>query len=285
VLWDCLPDGRYPGGAPLNVAYHLHRLGCHSLMVSAVGRDAPGEEMLGYLESRRLSTQCIARHPSLSTGTVEVALVAGEPRYEIRTAVAWDEIPFPDNSSVTPAPAAIVFGSLAARSAANRVTLERLLEIPHVLRFFDVNLRPPFDDHDRALMLASRADWVKLNEDELRTLTGFDQREWNENKLWHAAERLTVMTRCHRLCITRAERGAAVVCNGQRFSAAAPRISVRDAVGAGDAFTAAFLHGVLTGKDLRESVRDACALGALVASLPGAQPEYSLTPGISTDVS
>lgn len=280
VLWDCLPTGRLPGGAPLNVAYHLYRLGAVPLMISAVGTDALGDEMLSYLTSRGLNTEFIARHQRLPTGVVTVAVsAAGQPSYTIEEGVAWDDIAGTGEwRAAIPGSSAIVFGSLAARSAANRAALDELLATPGLLRVMDVNLRAPFDDPDLVLSLARRADWIKLNEHELAILAGREvtHGDW-PGSLLPAIEALAAATGCRRICVTAGERGAVSWNDGGCATASAPAIVVRDTIGAGDAFTAALVHGLLTapGEDAAILER-ACALGALVASLPGGQPDYDL---------
>lgn len=277
VLWDCLPTGRMPGGAPCNVAYHLHRLGCQAQLVSAVGTDPLGDEMLAYLRSKGLRTDLIQRHPTLPTGTVEVALGPdGQPQYDIRTDVAWDEIAL--NEDILQAARecdAIVFGTLAARSETNRRTLDALLAIPEPRKFIDVNLRPPFDDHERALALATKADWIKLNKQELGALTGYPL---TEEELADTLDRLRELTDNVRACLT---CGADPAILWQQLAIIAlppPKVKVVDTVGAGDAFTAALLHGIITKKIsyAPEVLARANALGALVASLPGAQPDYEI---------
>lgn len=278
VLWDCLPTGRLPGGAPLNVAYHLSRLGAEPLMISAVGADALGDEMLGYLTARGLNTEFIARHRRLPTGIVTVALSAGgQPAYTIEEGVAWDDIAGSGTwRAALPGAEAIVFGSLAARTAANRGALDELLAAPGLLRVMDVNLRAPFDERDHVRSLARRADWIKLNEHELEILTGrtAEAGDW-PGSLRPAIAALAKATGCRRICVTGGERGAVLWNDGVVVSARAPSILVRDTIGAGDAFTAALVHGLLTtpGEDTAILER-ACALGALVASLPGGQPDY-----------
>ncbi len=277
VLWDCLPTGRKPGGAPCNVAYHLHRLGCVPLLVSAVGTDAAGDELRAYLRSRSLSTELIQRHSTLPTGTVEVALGPdGQPRYDIRTGVAWDEIALNDDILRAARESdAVVFGTLATRSETNRRTLDGLLAVPEPWKMIDVNLRPPFDDHERALALARRADWIKLNESELAQLTGLPT---TEAEFAPTMDRLREITGSRRVCVTRGDRGAVLWQQSAMVANKPPPVKVADTVGAGDAFTAALLHGVLTMETSRASeVLDrALRLGALVASLPGAQPDYAL---------
>jgi fructokinase len=275
VLWDCLPGGRLPGGAPLNVTYHLHRLGAEAHMISAVGHDAAGDDLLAYLASRGLSTALIQRHAARATGMVEVALsAAGQPRYTILEGVAWDEIALDDATRRAVEECdAFIYGSLAARSATSRATLEALLAIAGPLRVMDVNLRPPFDDPARVLALARRADLVKLNDDEIERLTGMPIAG---GLLPRALERLREITGCERLCVTRGAAGAMFSQPIAVLHAPAPRVKVCDTIGAGDAFTAALVHGVLTRPVAQspETLRRACALGARVASLPGGQPEW-----------
>ncbi len=280
ILWDRLPTGRLPGGAPLNVAYHLSRLGAEPRMISAVGTDALGDEMLSYLGSRGLNTEFIERNRRLPTGIVTVSVSAGgQPSYTIEEGVAWDDIAGTGAwRAAIPGSAAIVFGSLAARTAANRGALDELLATPGLLRVMDVNLRAPFDEPGLVLSLARRADWIKLNEHELEVLSGraASAGEWR-GSLLSSIEALAAATDCRRICVTGGERGAVLWNDGKLVSAAAPGITVRDTIGAGDAFTAALVHGLLTtpGDDAAILER-ACALGALVASLPGGQPDYDL---------
>ena len=276
VLWDCLPSGRKPGGAPANVAYHLHRLGCEVQLISAVGPDAAGDAMLDHLRERGLSTALVQRHATLPTGTVEVALgPAGQPAYDIRTGVAWDEIALTDAILAAARDCdALVYGTLAARSETNRRTLDALLEVPGPLRCIDVNLRAPFDDPGRALALCRRADWIKLNDGELAQLTGLPI---DGGELPDTIDRLREMTGRHRVCVTRGEKGAILWQQIAILAEPPPRVQVVDTVGAGDAFTAALLHGLLTLPITHSPtvLRRALHLGALVASLPGAQPDYA----------
>ncbi len=280
ILWDRLPTGRLPGGAPLNVAYHLSRLGAEPRMISAVGTDALGDEMLSYLGSRGLNTEFIERNRRLPTGIVTVSVSAGgQPSYTIEEGVAWDDIAGTGAwRAAIPGSAAIVFGSLAARTAANRGALDELLATPGLLRVMDVNLRAPFDEPGLVLSLARRADWIKLNEHELKVLSGraAGAGDW-PGSLLPSIEALAAATDCRRICVTGGERGAVLWNDGKLVSAAAPEITVRDTIGAGDAFTAALVHGLLTAPgDDAAILERACALGALVASLPGGQPDYDL---------
>lgn len=275
VLWDVLPRGRFLGGAPLNVAYHLAKLGRGSALASAVGRDALGAEALAAVAATGVEARAIARHDSLPTGTAEVQLDArGQATFQIKQPVAWDEIPA-DETARGPAPDAIVFGTLALRSPANRVALTQLLNaFPQAWVVCDLNLRPPFDDLAPLAPLLGRMALLKLNADEARRLCGRapDATDWRE-----MSGELSERHRGATICITLGVDGAGLRDSSSWFSAGAPPVAVRDTVGAGDAFTAALVAGRLrnpAAPDWPRILRAACALGGFVASRDGAQPDY-----------
>jgi fructokinase len=269
VLWDCLPNARLPGGAPLNVAYHLHKLGIEAIIVSAVGKDPLGDELLAHIARCGLGTNFVNRHPALPTGTVPVSLdELGHASYTIQENVAWDDIGTREN---LPSAGAIVFGSLAARSAANREALKALLAQPDTLRVMDVNLRPPFDDPARVLELAAHADWLKVNLSELAQLTG------GSSNPSDAVAALTTRTGVRHICVTGGEAGAWLFADGTQHFSPGLHVNVVDTVGAGDAFTAALVAGLLYGEEPAMLLGRACRLGALVSSLIGGQPEYNVS--------
>lgn len=286
VLWDCLPRGRYLGGAPLNVAYHLRKLGVESFIVSAVGTDDLGDEALASLRNQNVSTQFVERSKTRPTGTVQVELDGeGQPRFEILSDVAWDDIPVTDEVlKVAASSDAIVFGTLAARSGRNRAALRRLLEVPGPRRVLDVNLRPPFDDLPRTEALSHHADLVKLNRTELARLCGLMEvgsADAPEFDLQDAILRLAKRVGSRSFCVTLGEDGACYFGKEGRFSEPAPRVKVQDTVGAGDAFTAALVAGQIRDSSpagTQAALKNACALGTFIASLPGAQPEYDPAP-------
>lgn len=274
VLWDLMPRGRFLGGAPLNVAYHVVQLGQPAGLVSAVGRDALGDAALAAITERGIDASAIGRHARLPTGTAVVELdAAGQARFRIEQPVAWDEIDVAPALAAA-APVAIVFGTLALRSAANRAALTRLLDaFPGAWVVCDLNLRPPFDDLAPLAPLLARANLLKLNADEARRLCGrgATAADWRE-----MAAELSAHFHGAAICITLGAEGA-VLRDGEGWhSAAAPRVTVRDTVGAGDSFTAALVAGRLR-RPLPEwprILRAACALGGFVASCDGAQPPH-----------
>lgn len=279
ILWDLLPHGRFPGGAPFNVAYHLRQLGLRPHVVSAVGADANGDELLDRLRNWGIGTDGIRRHPHRPTGTVRAHLSpGGDARYDIVTDVAWDEIA-PDTGARAAAASAgaLVYGSLAQRSAANLAALEELLSaLPaSALRVFDVNLRPPHDDPALVRRLAAHASVIKLNAEESARLAGEPPAPGREEA--HARS-LAESSRCSLVCVTAGERGAGLWRNGRWIWEPGRRVAVKDTVGAGDAFLASLVRSLLPGAESDAALlARACRLGEWVATQAGATPAYDAT--------
>src|ERR1700675_2928441 len=170
ILWDCLPSGRHAGGAPFNVAAHIAQLGVSVSLLSAVGQDPLGDEIVEIAKSKGVNVEFVSRaRIGLPTGTVIATVDAlGNATYEFVQPAAWDEIIVANQAIDAVAKAgAFIFGSLASRSPYNLEQLDGLLSPKGPLRFFDVNLRPPFADPKRIVELAARADVIKLNHDEV----------------------------------------------------------------------------------------------------------------------
>ncbi len=277
ILWDRLPDGDHLGGAPFNVAYHLGKLGCKAVFVSAVGEDDLGVRALRQAELLGVDTSHVQRLPHLPTGLVLVNLTpSGNAHYVIAEPAAWDEIACTDAlSKAARSCHALVFGSLAMRSEANRAALATLRQTFKGLQALDVNLRPPYDNPALVLMLAKGVDALKLNEEEVRHLTPTLP---PHTPLAEAAEALRKETGAACICVTRGAKGAAFMDDQGWIEVEAPPVHVADTVGAGDAFMAAFVSSLVAGKASSKSslwLLDACKLGAYVASRHGATPEYS----------
>lgn len=268
VLWDCLPDGLFLGGAPVNVAYHLHRLGEHAVPLSSVGDDFLGEEILRRLKVWGVDTSGIQVHPTLPTGAVIATLdESGNASYDIREGSAWDEI----SVSASGNPSAIVYGSLAQRSEHNRKVLDRLLSNNEkAMKVFDVNFRPPFDDEVRTWELAARSCLVKLNHDEAAQLGAGKTEEFEKNARG-------IRQRCNAslVCITAGDAGAGLLVEDEWHWEKAEAVQVADTVGAGDSFLAALIHGLLKQDEtVGDTLRRACRLAEFIASQRGAQPAY-----------
>lgn len=281
ILWDCLPSGRHAGGAPFNVAAHLVQLGASASILSAVGRDELGDELLQMARHQRIHTEFTGRHPGLPTGTVQVTIdPSGNASYEIVEPVAWDEIDVPaDAVAAVAASRALIFGSLACRSPHNIRRLRALLATDGPLRFFDVNLRPPYIDPEQVIELARHADVLKLNHEELGMLAAWVETGQVKPEpvleiaaLARATAVLAEATGTSRICVTRGERGAAYWDHGKLVAAPAPEVTVKDTVGAGDSFMAGLVIGLARGDDPQHVLEGACRVGAYVASHHGATP-------------
>jgi fructokinase len=272
VLWDCFPDTRRPGGAPANVAYHAGRLGYGGVVVSRVGRDEAGTALARHLEAHGLDLRHLQRDAERPTGRVTVDTGdSARPVFTIHEDAAWDHIAFgPDLATLMAAASAVCFGTLAQRSATSRSTIRRCLEAARAaLLVYDVNLRQ--DDYAREWVEWSlgAAHVVKLNEDEVSVLGDLLGADTDPGRF---AERLRGRYDVELTCITRAERGCLLLGPQATADVAGRPVDVVDAVGAGDAFTAALIAGLLQGWPLEKTATFANELGALVAGAPGAMP-------------
>lgn len=270
VLWDALPEGLFLGGAPFNVACHLRAAGVAATMVSRVGDDRLGEEVVRRAERYGVGVDLIQVDPALPTGFVRVAVDdAGNPAYEILAPAAWDAIATTDALVRRAADArAIVFGSLAQRSPTSRATIERLWESSATM-VLDVNLRPPHDDREIVRRSLRRADVVKLSVPELERVA-----EWFRLP-GDAREAVTALARqfdCTLVCLTRGSDGAALWHDGAWTEHPGFEVEVRDTVGAGDAFLAVLLAGLLAGGSDSSLLQNANLIGAYVATQYGAVP-------------
>lgn len=286
ILWDSLPQGLFPGGAPVNVAYHLQRLGLRPVPVTAVGGDFLGDELLRRLKRWGLPADGVTVCRDLPTGAVLVELDAsGVPRFTILENVAWDRIePNAAVESLAPTAAAVIYGTLAQRGEHNRQRLGRLLDrAARALRIFDVNLRPPFDRREVVWPLAARAQVIKLNHDELRTLLGGRPAS---GQLEAAARAFATKAGCGTICVTAGPRGAGLLLDGQWHWADARPVAVKDTVGSGDAFLASLTRSLLL-RDAppRLMLERACRLAEFVATQDGAMPAYAVSPDGSVTAS
>lgn len=282
ILWDCLPDGKKPGGAPMNVGYHLAQNHIFPVVVSAVGDDELGHALIEHLQKHGIDTRFIARHSHLSTGRVDVQLTPkGDAKYTILENVAWDQIEVSDELKLLAQKTkGIIFGTLAQRSANNLENLLSLLDIlkhkQSALRIFDVNLRPPFDNHQLVWKLAQHANVIKLNDQEASILTG-EQGNNLDIKLIRMARALFDQTKCPTICITAGEEGAGLFYQGQWFRENGKKIIVKDTIGSGDAFLAKLVQHLLLPAAVfnpKECLKQACRLGEWVATQAGAMPTY-----------
>lgn len=274
MLWDIFPKENIAGGAPMNVALHLHHLGAAVSFFSRVGNDKEGKDLLAFIENFGLPTTFIQIDPHLPTGMVLVNDVDKENiSYNIVKPAAWDEIAWSElmQEQVNQSDA-FIFGSLAARNETSRNSLFKFLQTK-TLKVLDINLRAPYYSFELLGKLLSHTDVLKINEEELNILAEFHQfqGEW-EDILYQLTERYDL----HMICVTLGKNGAVLYYEEELFQHPGYQVSVQDTVGSGDAFLSAFIFSYLNGKIPEQILDDACALGALVATLKGGTPKYDL---------
>ena len=270
ILWDQYPGYRLLGGAPFNLAAHAARLGFEAYFISAVGRDEPGDEALARAEALGVDMTYTRRHPAWPTGIVDVTLDGGgHPSYHLRRPAAWEE---PEITACQAAalralrPAWLVCGTLQQTCPMARAARLALSGIP---LFYDVNLRPGFEDPATVDELLRAATAVKCNDGELA---------WMARELGlegEPAEELLRRYPLSALCVTLGAEGCRIYANGESIHAAPPAVAAIDTVGAGDSFSAAFLYGLTLQWPLDQTARFANALGSLVASRRGAIPDWT----------
>lgn len=274
ALWDMLPDGRKIGGAPANFAYHVSQFGLPGCVVSAVGADALGAEIVENFTAKGLQ-QHIAEVP-YPTGTVRVTLdEKGIPEYDITENVAWDNIPFtPALKELAGRTRAVCFGSLAQRSPVSRATIAAFLDsmpaTEDTLKVFDINLRQNF--YSEALIIESlnRCNILKINDEELAIIArmfGLADKPVPE-QCWMLVEKYNLKG----LILTCGVNGSYVFAAGDVSFMPTPSVEVADTVGAGDSFTAAFVASILKGDSVADAHRRAVEVSAFVCSRNGAMP-------------
>ena len=280
VLWDIVEGKEFLGGAPLNFSAHSQRLGNSVALLSAVGADARGERTLSAVKSFGLTTQFIQTPAKKNTGTASVSVDAsGNATFTIDRPAAYDFVTIDETilSAVSAFdPNWIYFGTLAQTSAGGEEKLLRLLEnCPAAARFYDMNLRAGHWDLPLVERLCRMATVLKLNETEAELL--FEHVSNSESFTLEAFCRQWAMSYgLETISITLGSRGCAIFTSGSLRTFPGRSVTVADTVGAGDAFAAAFLHGLDLNWPLERTAAFANSLGALVASRPGATPEWSL---------
>jgi fructokinase len=274
VLFDVFPSGKKLGGAPVNFAYHLNSLGINCYPVSAVGNDKTGKELIQTIQSNTLSTKYIQFNSNFPTGTVQVELnEEGIPNYIIRENVAWDNIEM-NNVLIDLARKCnvVYFGTLAQRSEASKHTITNFIENAsgNCIKAFDVNLRQSFYSNkiiENSLQLASV---LKLNTDELSTVASiFGYTGSTETILSSLISNFGLKS----IALTKGNEGSILVSSDKISTMKPENISVIDTVGAGDAFTAGLVYGLLMDFDIEKTNRIANQLASYVCSKTGATPK------------
>ena len=310
ILWDMLPSGKKMGGAPVNFLYHAQTAGADVRALTRVGKDELGDEILENVRRLNLSTELIQTDPTAPTGVVEVALdEKGTPSYQIVKKVAWDNIAtenetlekvkefFADPS----VPSAFCFGTLALRSSNNKSAIVRLMEaLPrHVKLFADLNFRAPFYAYETTDFSVGVSDFVKLSVEEALELNRLlppvflfksDVEALNDPKVreelaasdsddhevkgafreW--ATSLQKERNAGTIILTCGENGAFIFDRKKTYYEPAVPVAVKDTVGAGDAFAALCLVGLLRGVDYKTILKAAAKRAAFVCAQNGGTP-------------
>lgn len=291
ALWDCLPEGRKLGGAPANFAYHASQFGLNSCVVSAVGSDLLGREILDIFTEKHLPWNIpTVEYP---TGTVQITLDCnGIPQYDIKENVAWDNIPFtPALAELAKETTAVCWGSLAQRNAVSRETINRFIDaMPEgegVLKVFDINLRQGFYTKEIIEQSFEKCNILKINDEELvaisrllggptPTRTAEDQEMANLFGTLDFKQKCQQMLKAYNLkmlILTCGVNGSYVFTpDGEVSFQGTPKVEVADTVGAGDSFTATFVSSLLLGKTVKEAHQRAVNVSAFVCTQKGAMP-------------
>jgi fructokinase len=281
VLWDVIGDSEYLGGAPLNFAAHAHKLGHEVYLVSAVGEDERGERALDAMQRLNIARDFVQVVPDRPTGTAEVELdPSGKPTFRILRPAAYDcarLTPEVRKHIAGQRPDWIYFGTLFhTPKTALAATWALLEEIPSAKRIYDVNLREGQWSLGTVEQLASCAGVIKLSDSEAEFLDASLDANGEETSVRHFCERWCDQYKCRTVCVTLGERGCAIYHDGVFTESPAIKVKVADTVGAGDAFAAAFVHGMGEGWPIDRCAAFANAVAALVASRAGAIPEWTI---------
>jgi len=274
VLFDVFPTHIKIGGAPLNVALRLASLGVNSNIISRIGKDTIGRELIDYVRTNGVNTATIQVDEIFNTGEVIVKLnEKGSASYTINYPVAWDKIVcIPEDEIMVKKADALVFGSLVCRDS---ISQNSLLEIINYAKYavFDVNLRAPFYAKEILLNLMMQSDFIKFNDDELYEISASmnsPYRSLEQNILFIAEQ-----TNTKHICVTKGSHGAVLYYNEKMYYNSGYKIDVVDTVGSGDSFLAGLLSELLINSNPQEAINFACALGAIVAKNEGANPKIS----------
>ena len=272
ILWDLLPGGKVLGGAPANFAYQTSQFGFEGYAVSAIGKDALGDEIIESLSSKSLNHKI--ERVDFPTGTVQVTLDGkGIPQYEICENVAWDNIPFtPEIEDLARKASTVCFGSLAQRSEVSHKTILRFLELlpEDALKVFDINLRQHFYSKEIIDNSLKHSNILKINDDEVVIVA--ELYGWNGLKEAEICRKLVEMYNLKLVILTKGTNGSYVITSDDEFFRPTPIVTVADTVGAGDAFTAGFVASLLRGKSIPEAHKTAVEVSAFVCTQHGAMP-------------
>lgn len=268
-LWDVLPTGKKAGGAPVNFAFHASQNGAEGWGISAVGDDELGKELLEVTKAHDINI--LAPTVNYPTGTVNVTLVNGQPDYEICEGVAWDHIPLSyDAVELAQKASAISFGTLAQRSEESRRSTAELISLApkDALIVYDINIRQHFYNKQVIEQSLRMSNILKINDEEIevvKPMFALEGKSYDEVCEFFMSEfglRIVILTGGDKFSSVYSEEGVSTI--------KTPKVEVVDAVGAGDAFSGAFIGSLLNGKTIREAHELAVDTAAYVCTQAGA---------------
>lgn len=274
VLWDVFPTHEKIGGAPLNVAIRLKSLKNEVNIISKIGNDSKGENLVAFIKEKGVGIKGVQIDKHHKTGKVTVKLnQKGSASYDINFPRAWDNIQLTEEvTKMVESSDAFVYGSLVARNNTSKETLIELLNYASY-KIFDVNLRPPYYTQELLIELMNKADFIKFNDDELFEISKYIGSKYNsiEQNIKYVAEQ----TNTKHICVTKGRHGAVLLYDDQLYYNSGYLIKVVDTVGAGDSFLATLINYLLKKENPQKAIDTACAVGALVAQSEGANPIIS----------
>jgi len=271
ILFDVFLKNKKIGGAPLNVASRLKSFGVDVSMISAVGNDENGKELIAYFQKLEIKTNSIQVKENYPTGIVNVQLnEKGNASYDITYPSAWDKIRLSiDDSNLVRNADFFIFGSLACRDESTKKTLLQLLKVANY-KIFDINLRKPHYTENMLIECMSEADFIKFNDEELYEVSHNLGSEFNS--LEQNIEFIAEKTNTKSICVTLGSHGAVLFYEGSFHHNCGYYVDVVDTVGSGDSFLAALIYKLFTERNPQKAINFACAVGAIVAKNEGANP-------------
>lgn len=275
VLWDILPSGAVPGGAPMNVTYHLYKQDKNPALITRIGLDVKGKQLLDIFSDHGVCTDYFQLDDKHETGKVFAKPNEfNEVVYDIVMPVAWDFIEWNDEyAELVSSADYFVFGSLASRNKESKNTLIRLLENAK-RKVLDINLRAPHYDRRIVEELLGKTDFLKLNLAELELITGwFSQHTSIDDRVRSLADKFQISN----LVVTMGSDGAVLYIDGKIYRHPGFSVEVKDTVGSGDAFLAGLLSKLMENEKPQEALEFANGLGAFIATKNGACPSYLIT--------
>ena len=274
LLWDILPDGKQMGGSPMNVVYHCQASGIQSVVISAVGNDSLGDEIIKQVKVGGNSPDFIQISKDKPTGTVSVSLNKGIPDFNIHKDVAWDKLEWNDSlKELAGSLDAVAFGSLAQRDPVSRDTIKKFIREmrPDSIRVFDINLRQDYHSKELIKQALEMANVLKINDEEMPVLTEYFNLE---GSVYDQIKLLIKLFNLDLVAFTKGSQGSVLYSQELTSIRSSSKVEVKDTVGAGDTFTGVLISGLLNKKPLEVIHMEASEKAAWVCSQQGGTPPY-----------